>query len=202
MLMLKESKKRWFLVLFFIVVGILLFLNTMNFSEKQKASYESQIVWERNDSQDQKNRIESRCGAGEGPDLYLNGKRITENECELEFNPVVNNKGDFAYARFDGSTTVSSLVCNGEEIFAQGTLCQNLQMTEDYLVFSSLERSTNATEIYTFSLEKKMIEKVTSLPGQYVSEIKKIDKEKFVILSAPNARGGVQRIFSMQKTAV
>jgi hypothetical protein len=122
---------------------------------------------------------------GEQPEIVLIDRksdsevRLTNNDL-IEFSPVVNARGDFAYALSENSTSVSKLFINGNVIpeTENGLLYNNLTINDKYLAFSCSRFYDDVYFIGVFNISDRTLNFIstTFIP----QKIKFIDNEKII----------------------
>ena len=86
------------------------------YENKRMRDISNSILYQSSVSQNKINQIESRVIKGDMPDLYINGRPMTNNEMGIEYTPQINDKGDYAYAYFEESNSKSERVLSRSKI--------------------------------------------------------------------------------------
>ncbi len=100
------------------------------------------ILYKSATSLNRKWKITSEVEVGKAPDIFLydldksSETRLTDDN-SINFGPVVNNKGQYAYAVSEYSTSKSKVVYNGDILneTEDGCLYKNLVINNKYLIF-------------------------------------------------------------------
>ena len=109
------------------------------------------------------------------PDVFVRSDhgittRLTQNNF-IEFNPVINNNGDYAYALSENSTSESKVYLNGQLV--PGTdnhgLYANLSMNDSFLSFSYVQLYSDLNYLFTYNLNTKST-KMTLIHG-YIQKL-------------------------------
>ena len=104
--------------------------------------------------------IFSTVEVGHQPELFLvseNGARaqkITDNEF-IEFDPVINDRGDFAYALHEQKVNFSKVFINGQQVDLPQGLYKNLAVNNDHLVMHRVRLDNNTNWLVIYDLEKQ-----------------------------------------------
>jgi len=152
------------------------------YENKRMRDMSNSIPYQSSVSQNKTNQIESRVIKGEMPDLYINGRPITNNEMGIEYTPQINDKGDYAYAYFEESNSKSEIVLNRSKIY-EGGICYVLALTNSYLVFSNLDLEKNVSTLYKYNLNKKEMTPIFDKTGIYFKEASILNDEEILLQS-------------------
>lgn len=123
---------------------------------------------------------------GRMPDLYLvrgglPPQRITNNDLAIEFSPVLNDGGDYAYAVSDLSMRVSRVVINGVSLpqTQDGRLYKHLEINGNYLVFACGDLRQNLHYLCVYNLADHTFQ---SIPFDgYIQKLRFLDRDKLLI---------------------
>jgi len=143
-------------------------------------------VYERSYSNSKIFSIESRIYTNDEPEIFLvdlsnnSNKRLTNNEF-IEFNPVVNDNGDYAYAISEYSNAESTIVLNGKliEDTIDKLLYKNLAISDNLLAFheSRFYDYTNFINIYDLNGTK-----VSRTPiNGYIQKLYFLDSDTLIL---------------------
>ena len=89
-------------------------------------------VYQQSISSSGNNAIQSVVQESGSPNIILNNKNITNNDA-INFSPVVNNNGDYAYAVTTLSNSQSTIILNGSPLQNTPGLNQFLAMNDNNL---------------------------------------------------------------------
>lgn len=128
-------------------------------------------IWEVAESPNRKHWLASVITHEDGPELYLDGKRITKDNLYIEFSPAINNGGDFAYALAEKNYGVSKIILNDKVIFDHGTFCAHLAMTDNYLLFSSSNFNKQESSLYIYCIKTRKSKVLKSFKKAFVNDI-------------------------------
>lgn len=92
--------------------------------------------------------IQARIGVNDGPKIWLNNVLIT-NDNQVCFNPVINDRGDYAYQVLNYNRT-SELFVNGSKIETPHQFNKIQGMNENYLYFITTEHTWSASDPFCY----------------------------------------------------
>lgn len=158
-----------------------------------------QGLWEVGFSEDNKNIIYSMIDQGQAPNVFKvsggNLKKLTSDQF-IQFNPVINNSGDYAYAVSKYSASISEVHLNGMPLIqtSEGTsIFKNLAISNKYLVFSEI-RFYDAqiflviVDLDTMNFHKKNINNLVTRGVYFIDETN-------LLLHAYNKATGTTGVF-------
>ena len=129
--------------------------------------------------------IYSKIDLGSAPDLYImnnkgQNRRITDNDF-IEFSPVINDLGDFAYALSKYSVAESEVFLNGEilNISEDNALNMHLSINDKYLAFSEINTRTEENNLVIYNIQNQKFKKVF-IEG-IISNIEFIDEDQLLL---------------------
>lgn len=176
-----------FSIVFIIIVCVVIGLNRRDFAEDSNYYTSGQNVcyYESYSSTNQNNSIYTIVEKSKAPHVFINLSGKEErliNSANIEFNPVVNNNGDYAYAVHEDSTAESYIVLNGkaisETVETKG-LYKILEISEKDLVFIYERLYDDKSFICIYDLEKNSLKR--QLIPFYVQKIRFIDSENILM---------------------
>jgi len=122
---------------------------------------EYENVYQLSRSEDERKIIFSTVKKGHQPELFLlnesivdevhTATRLTKNEY-IEFDPVTNNRGDYAYALHEQSVGTSKIFLNNEKLDLGEGFYKTLTLNDNYLVFHSYVRSEDENYLVVYDL--------------------------------------------------
>lgn len=197
-------------ILGFMLFMVLVLALTQYFELKEKKEkrdiYDDSyyLLYERSNSSDNSHIIESRVYRHGQPDIFLikNDAKGAKIETKLtsgsaiHFSPVVNNRGDYAYAVSDISNSESVVVYNGATVEAtkNKSLYNYLAISDSFLVFGENRFYDGANFIHAIKLPSFETVKI-SVPF-YVQKLSIIDKDR-VLISAFDKKRLVNNLYSL-----
>lgn len=123
-----------------IIIGLLLSLAAYHSSFTQSIINQSSVqlflhsttrLYEY-DKNGQGDTLEIRIAKFDEPEVWLNGKQITNDE-GIQFSPAINNHGDIAYAQTFYSTAETQVLLNGTVVEDDKTVNYGLHLSEEAL---------------------------------------------------------------------
>ena len=163
--------------------------NALSYSYKKNAFYINKHIiinpYEISFSNNNTNIIYSKIDLGSAPDIYLmnnkgQNRRITDNDF-IEFSPVINDLGDFAYALSKYSVAESEVFLNGEilNISEDNALNMHLSINDKYLAFSEINTRTEENNLVIYNIQNQKFKKVF-IEG-IISNIEFIDEDQLLL---------------------
>ncbi|NLC69618.1 MAG: hypothetical protein GX754_12745 [Clostridiaceae bacterium] len=176
-----------FSIVFIIIVCVVIGLSRRDFAEDSNyyTSGQNLLYYESYSSTNQNNSIYTIAEKSRTPQVFINlsgeKERLTDS-AHIEFNPVVNNNGDYAYAVHEYSTAESYIVLNGQiiagTIEAKG-LYKILEIDEKNLVFIYERLYDDKSFICIYDLERNSLKR--KLIPFYVQKMKFINSENILL---------------------
>jgi len=137
-------------------------------------------------SQNKKYAIYTKINHGDEPEVYLYqvDKNLTDKLTDnifIETNPVINNKGIFAYIQSEYSTSQSKVYLNNNLIKETNTslLYKNLAISDNYLIYSVERFYDNKHFLHWIDLDTNEYKKYNF--NGYIQKIKFITNNKVIV---------------------
>lgn len=131
-----------------------------------------------------RNAIISKINKFDEPEIYIINdtgiNRVTDNNI-IEFSPVINDDGDYAYASTEKTYQKSIVYLNGRklEYIKDDKLYKSLDINRCYLIFAEIDKESDISNIYIHNLSGGDV-KTILVPG-YVNELAFISDDKFLL---------------------
>ncbi len=117
-------------------------------------------VYQVSSSPDNRKAILSVVEPGSQPDIFIASidsdsiSRVTSNE-SIEFDPTINNNGNYAYALHENSVTQSSVFLDGDLVDLPSGLYKNLSLHGNTLVMHYMRHNDETSWLIVYDVESK-----------------------------------------------
>ena len=126
--------------------------------------------------------IYTKINSKDEMDVYVLEKnkttQITNNKF-IEFNPVINDKGDYAYALSEYSTSSSKVYLNNSLVTPIKSLFKNLAINDRYLIFSQDRLYDNLNFLWIHNIKTKSNNQI--IIDGYIQKIKFLSGDRLII---------------------
>lgn len=154
----------------------------------------SEDYWEADISDNKEYYIETIPTREYGPEVFINGERESYNVMALEYNPVINDYGNYAYIS-ESPEEGYRLIIDGDEVFNTGALLHYLRISDTQAIFFMLDKAENVTQLYIVDIAEKQWMHVASYKEEYIEAVRAYSLDCFAFITSRMSDQGEKSYF-------
>lgn len=182
-LSLKKLRKFGGGVIFFILLCMGCTNPEKTINTENQISLSGDDTWEADISDNKQHHIETIPTREYGTEVFVNGKRESYDVMALEYNPVINDNGNYAYIS-ELSGEGYRVVVDGDIVFDTGALLHYLKISDTQAIFFMLDKAENVTRLYSVDIAEKQWSHVSSYKEEYIEEARAYSLDRFAFITS------------------